>query len=225
MATADVQAYLDVKRRISELCAELGRPEPQLIAVSKKKSIEDIEALYCQGQRDFAENYVQELIEKARLGRERSLSEIRWHFIGHLQKNKIKALLPEVETIHSVDSVELARKLNGACDKLGRPQPLSIFLQVNVDDEISKSGFDTQSAMSAALEVGRLSHLKLEGLMAIPKPGNSADAFRKMKDLSKKLGPSTCGCLSMGMSADFEEAIREGATHLRLGTVLFGERR
>lgn len=225
MAIDKAENYQKIIERVKVVASSHATNVPVVIAVSKTQPIEAIEELYRMGQRDFAENYAQELVEKAIQAKERGMNDLRWHFIGHLQKNKIKTLMPYLYAVHSVDSVELARKLDEAWARIAHKNPLSVFLQVNLDHEPTKSGFDESDVALAATAISEFGNLKLEGLMVIPNAAASEESFRRLRELEKSLRPSTRGALSMGMSADFESAIKEGSTHLRLGTVLFGRRR
>jgi PLP dependent protein len=213
-------AYTAIKERLAR--ASAGRPVT-LIAVSKTQPFPKIEALYLLGQRDFGENYSQELVDKAE-ALKTSCPEIRWHFIGHLQSNKVKSLLPYVSSIHSIHSVDLAREISKRWIASGRAGELSVFFEVNIDGEATKSGFAASEVRDAAESVSKLSGLRLEGLMCIPAREASVNAFTRLRDLETSCRPFTRGSLSMGMSSDFEDAIRVGATHIRVGTLLFGER-
>ena len=214
--------------RALNVLRESGRPSEDLslIAVSKTQSADAIELLYRQGQYDFGENYVQELCAKAaELGR-RGCRKIRWHFIGHLQSNKVKILIPLVTSIHSVDSEKLAREIAKHCEKLKRQ--ISIFIEVNIDREASKGGLFPEQVSDLAQTITTLPSLKLEGLMCIPKATSLFEekrtSFARLLALEQTLGPLSHRKLSMGMSDDFEAAVAEGATHLRLGSVIFGAR-
>lgn len=200
-----------------------------LIAVSKRHPIESIERLYNLGHRDFGENYVQELIDKNESARDLRLKDIRWHFIGHLQTNKVKALIPFVHAIHTIDSLRLANELSNRIQNLSR-SPVSVFVQVNIDEEATKSGVLPETSGKFCEEIAGLpgfqsGSLKLEGLMTIPDPQKNPElAFMKMKALEAQCRPHTHGLLSMGMTHDFEIAVQNGATHVRIGTAIFGER-
>jgi pyridoxal phosphate enzyme (YggS family) len=198
-----------------------------LIAVSKTRTAAEIEALYRQGQRDFGENYVQELLDKAQELSMRGCAEIRWHFIGHLQSNKVKVLLPNVHAIHSVDSVKLAKDISRHAVERGE-NPILCYLAVNIDREASKSGFDPNAVKEAAAEIAKLPSIDLRGLMCIPAPrmpiAEMKIPFAALRELEKSCQPSTHGELSMGMSDDYEIAIAEGATSVRVGTLIFGPR-
>jgi len=208
--------------RIPEVPAGL-----RVIAVSKTRTADEIEALYREGHRDFGENYVQELLEKSHELAQRGCSEIRWHFIGHLQTNKVKALLPVVSSIHSVDSVKLAREISRRATA-----SVPCFLEINIDREPTKSGFTPEQARSAAEEISPLPHIDLRGLMCVPAPMANSPApestirasFAALRELEKSCQPFTHGELSMGMSDDYEAAIAEGATVVRIGTRIFGPR-
>jgi pyridoxal phosphate enzyme (YggS family) len=194
-----------------------------LIAVSKTQSADAIEALYRQGQRDFGENYVQELLEKSAELQKRGCADIRWHFIGHLQSNKVKMCLPVTYAIHSIDSIKLAKEISKRASA-----KIACFLNVNIDCEETKSGFAPTETAEAAAEISKLPNIDLRGLMCIPAPresaGASKPAFAALRELENTCRPSTHGELSMGMSDDFEIAIAEGATFIRIGTRLFGSR-
>ncbi len=201
-----------------------------LLAVSKGQSIDDIEALYRLGHRDFGENYAQELVEKAReLGEVRGCTDIRWHFIGHLQTNKVKMVLPWVSFVHTVDSEKLARELDKTCTKLGRPGKLPVFVEVNIDREASKAGLEPESVPAFVNSLpASCPSLEIRGLMCIPEAGlpesETRAAFRRLKELEASCRPVSGGALSMGMSSDFSMALEEGSTHVRVGTALFGPR-
>lgn len=209
-----------VKTQINEVSRACNKPNPVLIAVSKTHPVDAIEALYHLGQRDFGENYAQELAEKAPVLSQRGYKDIRWHFIGHLQSNKIKLIAPWVCAIHSVDRVELAKKIRTATASTPERE-ISIFLEVNIDHEKSKSGFLPEEVLKAAQELGQV-----QGLMCIPDPtrSDSGAPFKALLDLSNTLGKHTQGSLSMGMTQDYKYAIQNGSTHIRVGTALFGSR-
>jgi pyridoxal phosphate enzyme (YggS family) len=197
-----------------------------LIAVSKTKPAADIEALYHLGHRDFGENYVQEMLAKATELATKGLKDIRWHFIGHLQTNKVKMLLPHVYAIHSVDSEKLALEISKRAKAAGRTSPLPVFIEVNVGGEETKTGLPPSEVPSLASFIGSLRELTLQGLMAIPPPSDEPNPtpFRMLRALEEKCRPNTHGFLSMGMTDDLEVAVREGATHVRVGTAIFGKR-
>lgn len=199
----------------------------KVLAVSKLQSDESIRALYKQGQRDFAENYVQEFTAKVE-----SLKDLNilWHFIGHLQKNKVKAVVGRVELIHSVDSMELAKILDFQAEKLGLRQ--KVLIQVNLANEVTKGGFSKNEIVRLWPLLVSFPHLSLNGLMTMPplaEPGLVRPFFKELKELFMVLKSMTSSHhpfqeLSMGTSGDFEVALSEGATIVRIGTILFGER-
>jgi len=200
-----------------------------VVAVSKTRSADEVEALYRLGHRDFGENYVQELLEKAGELESRGCVGIHWHFIGHLQSNKVRALMPVVHAIHSVDSVRLAREISARAVR-----SVPCFLEINIAGEPTKAGFAPAEARAAAEEISRLPRIDLRGLMCIPAPQGSAGglapgqgarmSFAALRELEKSCRPFTRAELSMGMSEDFEAAIAEGATVVRIGSRIFGPR-
>jgi pyridoxal phosphate enzyme (YggS family) len=218
--------YRKVQDQVSSALAKNHRTSDSLtlVAVSKTRTADEIEALYRLGHRDFGENYVQELVEKSEKLFERGCTSIRWHFIGHLQTNKVKTLIPFTHTIHSVDSVRLAQEISKRAT-----HPIQIYLNVNIDREPSKSGFSPDEISAAASEIKTLPQIDLRGLMCIPEPHDDVEKmrepFQRLNQLEKKCQPATQGSLSMGMSDDFEIAIAEGATAIRVGTLLFGPRK
>ncbi|MBL7716928.1 MAG: YggS family pyridoxal phosphate-dependent enzyme [Bdellovibrionales bacterium] len=194
-----------------------------LVAVSKTKPVEMIQQLYRLGHRDFGENYVQELCEKAKWCRDQGLDQIRWHMIGHLQSNKVKALVEYVSVVHTVDRLEIAQALAKRWKEAGRSGKLPVFLEVNIDGENSKAGILPEKVGDLGLAVRGLSDLQLRGLMVIPAPG-SKDAFQKTVLLNQGLPGGPLPEISMGMSDDFEAAIRAGSTCVRVGSAIFGKR-
>jgi pyridoxal phosphate enzyme (YggS family) len=210
-----------------ENAAELaGRPRSvKLLAVSKTRPPEAVRALAAAGQRAFGENYVQEGVAKiqalAGLG-------LEWHLIGHLQSNKCREAATHFDWVQSLDRAKLVAALDGA-----RPEalpPLNVLVQVNVDGESGKSGCATGQVPELAALVSRAPRLRLRGLMAIPEPhpdpARRRESFRRLRELYDALARSHDGIdtLSMGMSEDFDAAIAEGATLVRIGTALFGAR-
>lgn len=210
-----------------ELKKELEEKKIQLIAVSKTKPVEDIQQLYKLGQLDFGENYVQELVEKAG----KLPPDIRWHFIGHLQTNKIKLILPFVQLIQGVDSLKLLKEINKQAIAIGRK--VDCLLQVHIGEEETKFGFDERELNDAFKFSGELSHVKVIGLMGMASLTENQEQvrgeFRKLKELfdnqtSLKAHGSRLTALSMGMTSDYKIAIEEGSTMVRIGSLLFGER-
>ncbi len=202
------------------------RKEIQLLAVSKRHSMQKIEEAFNLGQKSFGENYVQELLEKAQ---QLSHLNIEWHFIGPLQSNKTKPIAETVDWVHTIDRLKVAERLNRQ-RPAGLP-PINVCIQVNISNEASKSGVLANNVEALATEIIKLPQLKLRGLMAIPAPqadlNKQREAFSKLTllkhDLNKKA--FQLDTLSMGMSADSEAAIAEGATIIRIGTSIFGTRK
>lgn len=198
-----------------------------LVAVTKTHPIETIAELYQLGHRDFGENYVQELLEKAQVLESKGYTGIRWHFIGHLQTNKVKALIPWVFSVHTVDSEKLAQELAKRWRTSGRSGRLPVFIEVNIDREASKTGLPPEETPNFTQTLSLIPELDLQGLMCIPSPASTENgrlAFRHLRELELQCRPWTHGNLSMGMSSDYLAAIQEGSTHIRLGTVLVGAR-
>jgi PLP dependent protein len=223
LSKAEIRAnYERTRAAIEAACVGSARPAT-LIAVSKTQPADAIAALHELGHRDFGENYVQELAAKAQELEARGCRGIRWHFIGHLQSNKAKQLVETVAAVHSLESESTARELAKRWRALGRMVALPVFLEVNIDREASKSGVMPEQAPEIARKIDALEGLELRGLMCVPAPG-SQGAFARLRELELRSRPSTRGDLSMGMSGDFAAAIREGATHVRVGTSLFGAR-
>lgn len=214
------QNYLDVLRTARSIAEDCGRdPEDiRLIAVSKTKPLELVEEAALAGAVDFGENRPQELAVK-----QEQRPELRWHQIGHLQKNKVKLVVGKAEFIHSVDSLELASLINKRAASLGVLQ--KILLQVNITGEETKFGVSPGELEGLIEGVRPLGNIRLEGLMTISAPGytpqQNAEVFKTLKALAVRQGLHE---LSMGMTHDFKEAIECGATMIRVGTAIFGER-
>ncbi len=216
-----------VRARIEEATRRAGRREGsvRLVAVSKTKPPEAIRAAYAAGQRDFGENYVQEMVEKAAALRD--LAELRLHFIGALQRNKAKLAASVAQVIHTVDREELAAELDRRAGALGRT--LDVLIEVNVGGEESKAGCAPEAVPALLESARRAEHLRVVGLMAIPPYLDDPEAvrpfFARLRDLRDALlAPELLPELSMGMSHDFHVAIEEGATIVRVGTAIFGAR-
>ena len=201
-----------------------------LLAVSKGQTADAIQSAYELGQRHFGENYLQEALEKQQQLSE--LSDICWHFIGPIQSNKTRNIAKSFDWVHTVDRIKVAERLNTARSE--HLSPLNVCLQVNIDEEESKSGISTSEAEELAHAVTKLPNLTLRGLMAIPQKDQSEEkqraSFASVAQLLSELKNSspqlaTLDTLSMGMSADLEAAIAEGATIIRVGTAIFGPRR
>lgn len=219
----------EIRQRITSACERCGRDPQQvrLVAVSKKKPAGDIAAAFDAGQLLFGESYVQEFCEK-----EEQISQpLEWHFIGGLQSNKVKYLRGKTTLIHSIDRLSLAREVNRQWEKTG--QPARVLLQFNLGREASKSGAEQEQALQFAAQVSELPFLQVCGLMTLPPwdadPERVRPYFRQLRQLSEQITaarlPNICMAeLSMGMSHDFEVAIEEGATLIRVGTAIFGAR-
>ncbi len=219
------ERYGEIRERV-RAAAGARADEITLVAVSKKQPVEAIQTLYELGHRDFGENYAQELAEKAEELKRRGCWEIRWHFIGHLQTNKAKMIVPHVTTVHSVDSLKLGTELAKRWRAAGRDGRLPVFVEVNVDQQESKVGVVPETVPSLVRELATVPELVVQGLMCIPDPerGPSGEPFERLRWVSKECGDATAGQLSMGMTDDFEVALAHGATHIRIGTAIFGPR-
>ena len=206
--------------------SSLDAKDVTLIAVSKTKPIEDILELYHLGHRDFGENYVQELVDKAA----RLPKDIRWHFIGHLQTNKVKLIAPFVQLIHGVDSLKLLEEINKQGQKAGRM--IDCLLQVYIAEEETKFGLDEEEVNSiiGQLDSLKITNVRICGLMGMASFTNDMDKVRKefsrLKEIFDELTThdSRLITLSMGMSSDYKVAIEEGSNLVRIGSLLFGER-
>ena len=201
---------------------ELRLSNITLVAVSKTKPVEDIMELYDLGHRDFGENYVQELVDKA----EQLPKDIRWHFIGHLQTNKVKLIVPFVYLIHGVDSLKLLTEINKQAEKQARV--IHCLLQVHIAQEETKFGFDENELFS--LQISQFANVKIDGLMGMASLTDNLNQiiieFKHLRTLFEKLQTSNpqLQILSMGMSSDYKIAIGEGSNMVRIGSLLFGER-
>ena len=221
--------YLAVEEKVKEACRRAGRSrdEVTLIAVSKTKPMSMIEELLPLGVVDFGENKVQELTAKE----EALPSHIRWHMIGHLQRNKVKYIVDKAFLIHSVDSLRLAEAISQEAGK--KNVTANILIEVNVAGEDSKFGVRPEETAALAEAISKLPNISVKGLMTIAPFVENAEenreVFRNLRKLSvdieeKKFNNVTMAVLSMGMSGDYEVAIEEGATMVRVGTGIFGER-
>ncbi len=218
-----------VQDNIKKACEKSGRNEKtvRLIAVSKTKPVEMLMEAYQCGCRDFGENKVQELVDKY----EKMPKDIRWHMIGHLQRNKVKYIIDKVYLIHSVDSLRLAEEISREAVKKGIK--VSILVEVNVAMETSKYGTTVDEAVLLVQEIAKLPNIIVKGLMTVaPYVENSEDnrnVFAKLYQIyvdiiHKNIDNVFMEELSMGMTGDYEVAITEGATYIRVGTGIFGER-
>ncbi|PCJ30084.1 MAG: YggS family pyridoxal phosphate-dependent enzyme [Moraxellaceae bacterium] len=218
-----------VINRMTNICQQQQRSSPMLLAVSKTRAADEVRTLLNAGVKNFGENYLQEALDKQQ---QLTDSNICWHFIGPIQSNKTRPIAEHFDWVHSIDRIKLASRLSKQ-----RPptlHPLQVCLQINIDNETSKSGFSVQEAVDAAINISQLPQLQLRGLMCIPeKRHHSPDQQQPFANLAilmatinqrlpKNIPP--LDTLSMGMSNDMEAAITEGATIVRIGTALFGPR-
>jgi pyridoxal phosphate enzyme (YggS family) len=220
--------FRKIQDLLAKAAADAGRSADQirLLAVSKKKPAEAVLEAYDAGQREFGENFVQEGLEKiAAVDRDDAI----WHFIGHLQSNKTKAVAQHFQWVHTVDRLKIARRLGQQ-----RPEDmpdLNVCIEVNIDAEANKSGVPADEVADLAAAVATLPRLKLRGLMCLPAIREDFEAqrqpFRRLRALMESLNASgmQMDTLSMGMTADYAAAIREGATIIRIGTAIFGARK
>ena len=220
----------EVRQKIEEACKRAGREpsEVSLIAVSKTKPNEVLMEAYEAGVRVFGENKVQELVAKM----DSLPSDIEWHMIGHLQRNKVKYIAGRTALIHSIDSFRLAEEVNIQAKKRGIIIP--ILVEINIGEENSKFGVRALDAKELIRQISQLDGVAVKGLMTVAPyvvdPEENRPLFHKIRDLaididSEKLDNVSMGILSMGMTNDYEVAIEEGATMVRVGTAIFGERR
>ncbi len=217
-----------VRERISRAASNAGRipGEVSLLAVSKTFAAADVAEAAAAGQAAFGENYVQEAV--AKIGALRHLPQLEWHMIGPLQANKTAVVAAHFAWVHSIEREKIAARLSAA-RPAGMP-PLSVCVQVNISGEATKSGVAPDGAVALALQVAAMPGLRLRGLMGIAEPGTDAAVprlqFRLLRELLGELNRRglALDTLSMGMSADLEAAIAEGATIVRIGSAIFGER-
>ncbi len=217
--------FQTVLARIRTAERQFQRPphSVRLLAVSKTHPASAVAELAAAGQRDFGENYIQEALDKIA---ELAALDLEWHFIGPIQANKTRSIAEHFAWVHSVDRLKIAERLNAQ-----RPAdlpPLNICLEVNIDREPSKHGFDESELADMARTVATLPRLRLRGLMAIPAPAADFAAqrqpFARLREWKERLNIAGLDTLSMGMSDDLEAAVAEGATLVRIGTALFGPR-
>lgn len=238
MAEAGVLERLsDVRERVENAALRAGRPGgARLLAVSKMQPVEAIREAYAAGQRDFAENYVQELVRKAEALAD--LGDLRFHLIGHLQRNKARVAVHVASAIHTVDSLELVNELDKRADAAGVPNErrvfgedarLPVFVEVSIAGETQKSGALPGELAGILHAIEAAKHLRLVGLMCVPPLTEDSAASRPYFDALRRVrdehgGEARLPELSMGMTADFEHAILAGATVVRVGTAIFGSR-
>ena len=214
---------INIEENISLLNKKIEK-KTSIIAVSKKKSAELVEQAYLLGIKNFGENYLQEALQKIT-----SLKhlDINWHFIGRIQSNKCKDIARNFQWVHTIDRFKIAKRLNDDCpiNKI-----INVLIQINIDNEESKSGINESQLLDLAEKISVLPNLKLKGIMVIPKNNFEIDlieeSFKKTLEISLKLRNkfSEAKEISMGMSNDFELAIKNGSTMVRIGTGIFGER-
>ncbi len=219
----------EIKSHIATVCQKCGRDPDgvRLIAVSKKKPASDIEAAVAAGQTLFGESYVQECVAKM----DEVTVPAEWHFIGGLQSNKVKYLRGKVDMIHSVDRISLAKEINRQWQKT--ETCVDILIQVNLGEEDSKSGTTAEKLTELVKKVSQLEHVRIKGLMTLPPwaedPEDVRPYFKQLRELAEQVEAMQLPKvfmheLSMGMSHDYEVAIEEGATMVRIGTAIFGAR-
>lgn len=217
------------KERFSQIQKECEQKNVRLVAVSKTKPVEAIRELYELGHRDFGENYVQELVDK----HEQLPADIRWHFIGHLQSNKAKYIVPFVHLIHGIDSFKLLREVNKQAAKAGRV--VDVLLQMHIAQEETKFGLDRAELgeIMNATELGSLENIRVRGLIGMASFTDNQEKVRREFGFLKsaydqyaafKLPNVQFDTLSMGMSGDYRIAMEEGSNMIRVGSLIFGER-
>ena len=223
------ESLKEVEKKVEEACKRAGRErsEVTLIAVSKTKPVEMLQEVYDTGVRDFGENKVQEMMDKYEV----MPKDIHWHMIGHLQRNKVKQVVGRVKRIHSVDSIRLAKQIQLESEK--RNITSDILIEVNMAKEESKYGFMPEEVEEAIREISTYPNVKIHGLMTIApnvsNPEENRVHFRNLHKLlvdinGKNIDNINMNELSMGMTGDYEVAIEEGATYVRVGTGIFGNR-
>jgi len=221
------QTLTELQARLVKAAKKAERPADacRLLGVSKRQPVEKIREAFAAGLREFGENYLQEALAKQT---ELSDLDICWHFIGPIQSNKTRDIANNFRWVHSVDRLKIAQRLSSQCES---DQELNVCVQVNIDGEDSKSGVSVAELPKLVADIAQLPKLQLRGLMIIPRPREAKEelaiVFRKTRHLLEQLNDEfslSMDTLSMGMSADADIAIAEGATIVRIGTALFGER-
>lgn len=220
-----------LQNRLHAICSRAGRNQDDitLVAVAKTFAADSVQTAYDLGLRDFGENYVQELTAK----RSRLADlPVRWHFVGHLQSNKVKYIVDFIHLIHSVDNMRLAQEINKRAEVSGRR--VDVLVEVHTTDEAAKSGVPPEKTLDLIKDISLLPNVRVRGLMTMgpfsEDPNDSRPSFQKVRGLMEEvnrlgIGEARLKELSMGMTHDFEVAIEEGATILRIGTAIFGERK
>ncbi|HTJ45365.1 MAG TPA: YggS family pyridoxal phosphate-dependent enzyme [Kofleriaceae bacterium] len=223
--TTVADRWWKVRDTVVAACARAGRDpsEITIVAVAKKHTAAAVEEAAAAGVTDVGENYAQELVDKAAQVK----AHVWWHFIGSLQRNKCKLVVGEVALIHTVDSVRLAEEIDKRAAAVGVVQP--VLIEVNIAGEDTKGGVAPANAHMLLGAMRGLANLRCDGLMTMPPPGDlelARRSFASLRELRDQLANADrpLPILSMGMSGDYEAAIAEGATHLRIGTAIFGER-
>ncbi|PQV64755.1 hypothetical protein B1R32_10322 [Abditibacterium utsteinense] len=227
--SAETLQLRQIQTRIQNACARAGRDfkSVTLVGASKTVSAARLSSFFVEGVQNFGENYIQEGVQKVEF--HKKSREIVWHFIGALQSNKAALAVTHFDLIHSVDRLSLAKELDKEARKIGKIQ--RVLLQVNLEGESSKAGSAPEEVEALCEAISLLENLQVEGLMSLPphreNPEDSRVFHRALRELRDSLKPRFpfLISLSMGMSGDFEVAIEEGATHIRVGTALFGARR
>ena len=224
-----IDRYQALTERLHQAEHQHGRAEGSvcLVAVSKTYPAEDIRTIAAQGQNDFGENQIQDALTKIPVLRETGCT---WHFIGPIQSNKCRDIALNFDWVHSIERAKIARRLSDL--RPSDAEPINSLIQVNLQNESTKSGVSTDAIDKLIGEVKDLPNLKLRGLMAIPTPEKAFDrqraVFADLRELLEKINrehQTNMDCLSMGMTDDMEAAVAEGATHVRIGTAIFGPRK
>lgn len=227
--TMVMENLMEVRKNMEKACRRAGRDpkEVTLIAVSKTKPLSMLQEAYEAGARDFGENKVQEILEKC----PGMPADAKFHMIGHLQRNKVRQVIDKVCLIHSVDSIRLAEQIEAEAEK--KNLQVDILLEVNVAREESKYGFFLEDLENAVIQISKFSHIRIKGLMTIApfveNPEENRDIFQKLNHFfidmkSKNIDNVSMSVLSMGMTGDYQVAIEEGSTMIRVGTGIFGAR-
>jgi pyridoxal phosphate enzyme (YggS family) len=213
-----VETLRKLNSEISEVAQKYQRPldKIKLVAVSKKQPVEKIFQAIQSGHLDFGENYVQEALEKMELIKN---PQVRWHLIGPLQKNKVNKIIGKFYLIHSVDTLDLAKEISQKSEKIKIVQP--VMIQVNLANEETKSGFSKEDLLKKWEDLQKLDGIFIQGLMTMPPLENSEIYFEELKNLAQTLRLKE---LSMGTTSDWPLALKHGATYIRIGTAVFGER-
>lgn len=229
MSVLKVSEYKSNYEEIANSIAKDKQSSVKIVCVSKSHPVEAMIAAYEAGMRVFGENYVQEMVDKYEFVNEELKSEIEWHFIGHLQTNKVKYIAPFVDCIHSVYKLKLAKEIDKRAKENNRT--INILIQINISHEDSKSGCEAEEAAELLEQIGSLENVKVVGLMAISglestdsERREQFSVLRNLRDELEKSSATSLPVLSMGMTSDYQIAIEEGSTMIRIGTAIFGKR-